>query len=139
MQQAARVTLDSTQPGRSIMRIQVPQTSQQVANAGVVNGAAVRPTAAEKRQQEFNRVKDLVLFAFGGDVGTRKTKADLIAETGVGEAKMTVMLKWLVNEDGKGETWLQRHGSTKDTEYELIVGGGGYDGGVIDLNTDMTD
>jgi hypothetical protein len=136
MQTAARVTLDSTVPGTSVMRIQVPQTSLQQANSGVMNLQNVRTTAADRKREELNKAKDQVLFAFGGDLGKRLTKRQIADETGLGEAQVTSALEALT--DQNGTPWLERHGNTKGTEYELIVGGGGYDIS-IDLSSDLTD
>lgn len=144
MQTAARVTLDSTQPGRSVMRIQVPQGNLAVANSGVMNLQNTRPSAAERKREEAKKTRETVLAAFGGDLGKRLTKRQIADDTGLGEAALTEALYHLIGSPDKKtgqlftDQWLERHGETKGTEYELIVGGADFDID-IDLSSDLTD
>ncbi len=121
MQYAARVTLDSTLPGKSIMRIQVPPGPTAVAAAGVVDA---RKVAQAKKWEENQQLKDLVLQQFGGDLGRKMSRPELMTATGLGLSKITGVLELLVKEN-----WLAppAPGDTKGARYELLIGGAGYD------------
>jgi hypothetical protein len=136
MQHAARVTLDSTVPGMSVMRIMPPLTGLQIANSGIIDFQ--RSAAAEKAQKlaDLHREQDdKVLSVFGGELGRQLSKYEVLVAIGEAGANENLTMqpkatleKWQTVLDRLvGDNWLMSIGQTKGLKYELMMGGGGYD------------
>jgi hypothetical protein len=143
-QSAARVVIDSTQAGVTTMTITAPAQATQVAASGVVDLTKQRAAdkAAAQAQKSLER-QEAVKWAYQGQMGRKMSQLEIMKLVGaVGDNVTTLgsvdskdaelwkeVIRALVDQN-----WLGVIGSTKNREYELLIGGAGYeDGTPLDL------
>jgi hypothetical protein len=144
-QEAARVVLDSTQPGVTTLTVSVPPSAVAQAASGVINLAQNK--AAQKAADDAQRSRDnqeMIKWAYAGELGKKMSQLQIMQEIGEVDTTVTTLgavpdkdqKKWkAVIEVLISEGWLQAVGNTQARQYELLIGGAGYeDGTSLDLS-----
>lgn len=112
---AAVVTMDSTTAGRVSMTIDAPP------NASIPTPDEVRVdlsnSEAARKAEDLRRMEELILAAFGGELGATLRTGEVVEATGLSVRKVSPVLSGLAL---KG--WLSRNGATSNTTWTLVVG-----------------